>query len=96
MDGIPLAFLPILHHALLVYSPLVYQFICESGGFDLEAKSDFRFVENAYRLLLNSFDYKSQITVQQFFTNGFAEMKIIFCVEVIRLVKSKHKVLIAL
>ena len=50
MDGIPLGFLPIVHHALLIYSPLVSKHIAELG-FELQAKSDYRFIENTYKLL---------------------------------------------
>ena len=54
-DGIPLGFLPIIHHAFLVYSPFVAWFIAEKG-FELQAKTDYRFMENTYKLLLNDFD----------------------------------------
>ena len=64
MDGIPLGFLPIVHHSLLIYSPLVAKHIAELG-FELQAKSDYRFIENTYKLLLTHFGgYKPQITVQ--------------------------------
>ena len=90
-DGIPLAFLPMIHHALLVYSPLVATFIAEKG-FELQAKSDFRFIQNTYKLLLDHFGgYKPQITIQQFFTKGFSECKIIMTTEIISLMKQKHK-----
>jgi len=90
-----LGFLPIIHHVLLVYSPFVSKYISEKG-FDLQAKSDYRFVENTFKLLLSNFGgYKPQITLQQFFTNGFGECKIIMCTEIIRLMKSKHKELMA-
>lgn len=93
-DGIPLGFLPIIHHALLVYSPFVARFIAEKG-FELQAKTDYRFMENTYKLLLNDFDgYKPQLTIQQFFANGFGECKIIMCVEIIALVKEKHRELL--
>lgn len=35
--------------------------------------------------------YKPQITIQQFFTKGFGECKIIMCYEIIALVKQKHR-----
>jgi hypothetical protein len=34
------------------------------SGFDLYAKNDFRFMESAYKLLVNQFSYKPLITVQ--------------------------------
>ena len=55
IDGIPLAFLPIVHHALLIYSPLVAKFISEKG-FELQAKSDYRFIQNTYKMLLDHFN----------------------------------------
>jgi hypothetical protein len=65
-EGLPPAFLPIIHHCLLEYSPMVAQFIADSG-FDLHAKNDYRFIEFTYKLLLNQFSYKPTITIQQFF-----------------------------
>jgi centrosomal protein CEP44 len=50
MDGIPLGYLPIIHHSLLIYSPLVAKHIGELG-FELQAKSDYRFIENTYKIL---------------------------------------------
>jgi hypothetical protein len=48
---------------LLLYSPLVSRFISENG-FELQAKSDFRFIENFYKLMMNNFGgYKPQITI---------------------------------
>eukprot|EP00347_Sterkiella_histriomuscorum_P001318 403372494 len=90
--GLPTVYLPIMHYALLVYSPVVGQFITEKG-FELFAKNDFRFMESVYKLLLNQFNYKPSIQINQFFQNGFAERKIIFACEVIEIMKSKHQVL---
>ena len=43
------------HHVLLVYSPQIATYITEDCGFELSAKSDFRFIENVYKLLLSNF-----------------------------------------
>lgn len=51
-EGLPPVFLPIIHHSLLEFSPQVAAFISENG-FDLFAKNDYRFMESAYKLLLN-------------------------------------------
>jgi hypothetical protein len=49
---------------LLVYSPLVSRFIAEDCGFELQAKSDYRFIEQVFKLLLRYFDgYKPSITL---------------------------------
>jgi hypothetical protein len=60
-EGIPIVFLPIMHYVLLVYSLPVSNFITEKG-FELYAKSDYRFMESVYKLLVNSFNYKPSIT----------------------------------
>lgn len=90
MKGIPLAFLPLIHHCLLEYSPLVADFT-RASGFDLFAKNDFRFIESAFKLLVNTFGYRPTISVHQFFQDGFAEQKIILCKDIASLVKQKHK-----
>ncbi len=62
-EGVPLAFLPIIHHCLLSYSTVVSDFVRENK-FDLFAKSDFRFIESVYKLLVDAFNYKPAISVQ--------------------------------
>lgn len=83
-EGVPLAFLPVIHHSLLVYSAPVSDFVRENK-FDLYAKSDYRFIESVYKLLVDSFNYKPAISVQQFFSEGFAEHKIILCKDIAHL-----------
>ena len=51
-EGVPLAFLPLIHHCLLVYSTQIADFVRESK-FDLFAKSDYRFIESVYKLLVD-------------------------------------------
>ena len=87
-EGYPFVFLPILHHVLLNYSEAFAAHIVEKG-FELSGKSDARFVESIYKLLVQMFNYKPQLTKEQFFMNGFAERKIILCTEIVGLVKSK-------
>ena len=89
MQGIPLAFLPLVHHCFLVYSQNVADFI-KDKGFDLYAKSDYRFMESAYKLLVDSFGYKPAISIDQFFKDGFAEHKIILCKDIATLMRQKH------
>ena len=62
-EGVPLAFLPLIHHSLLVYSTQIADFVRESK-FDLFAKSDYRFIESVYKLLVDQFNYKPAISVQ--------------------------------
>lgn len=62
-EGVPLAFLPLIHHCLLGYSTSVADFVREQK-FDLYAKSDYRFIESVYKLLVDAFNYKPAIKVQ--------------------------------
>ena len=88
-EGVPLAFLPLVHHSLLGFSTPVADFVREKK-FDLYAKSDFRFIESVYKLLVDAFNYKPAIKVQQFFSEGFAEHKIILCKDIANLMHKKH------
>ena len=90
LEGVPLAFLPLIHHCLLGYSTPVADFV-RDNKFDLFAKSDYRFVESVYKLLVDVFHFKPAISVQQFFSEGFAEHKIILCKEIASLMKAKNQ-----
>ena len=63
MQGQPFTFLPFIHHALLNYSSDVASYVTENG-FDLYAKSDYRFIESVYKLLITHFNYKASLTIQ--------------------------------
>mmetsp|Transcript_18279 Transcript_18279/g.58342 ORF Transcript_18279/g.58342 Transcript_18279/m.58342 type:complete len:323 (-) Transcript_18279:102-1070(-) len=75
MTGDPRAYLPLFHHILLDYSPHVAGALT-SKGYRLMAKSDQRFMELVWRLLLREFDIRPSLSVQQFFAPGFAVRKI--------------------
>ena len=51
------------------------------------AKSDYRFVESAYKLLVDSFSYKPAISLEQFFKDGYAEHKVILCKDIASLMR---------
>jgi len=53
IKGNPHAFLPIMHYLLLESSKNVAKYVKDSG-FDLFAKTDYRFVEGTYKLLVFS------------------------------------------
>ena len=61
-EGVPLAFLPLIHHCLLVFSIPIADFVRQSK-FDLFAKSDYRFIESVYKLMVDQFGYKPAISV---------------------------------
>eukprot|EP00698_Gefionella_okellyi_P024558 TRINITY_DN8701_c0_g1_i1.p1 TRINITY_DN8701_c0_g1~~TRINITY_DN8701_c0_g1_i1.p1 ORF type:complete len:234 (-),score=35.11 TRINITY_DN8701_c0_g1_i1:110-811(-) len=87
--GDPAALLPVLHFALYGFSRLLAKFLNENN-FDLYAKSDARFLDGVYKLLITEFNYRPTLTAQQFLTPGFAERKILTVVDVIKHCKKKH------
>lgn len=48
-------------------------------------------MECIYKILLTVFSYKPTITVQQFFATGFAERKILLCLDICALVRQMHQ-----
>ena len=78
--------LPILHHLLLHYSPLILPLHWQSLGFSFSTCKDSIFISSLYSLLLQEFSYKPALSVPQFFSLGFAERKLIFMIDTIRLI----------
>ena len=58
---------------------------------DTQYLPDIKFYKKCQAVLVNLFNYKPLITQEQFFRYGFAEMKMLLCVDFINLVKRKHK-----
>eukprot|EP01135_Chromosphaera_perkinsii_P006400 Nk52_evm2s490 gene=Nk52_evmTU2s490 len=84
--GKPESLLPVIHYVILGFShSLTEHFTAKMEG-DLYANNDLRFMQKVYKLLLSEFKFKPKLTIDQFFTiTGFAELKIILVVEIIRL-----------
>ena len=55
--------------------------------------NDLKFLTRVWYILTNIFMYRPKMTIDQFFKYGFAEMKMLICVDAINLVKRKHKYL---
>lgn len=89
-NGDPASFLPLLHHVLLDFSPLLLKYFA-NRSYDFYGKKDSRFIETVYSALRDEFSYKPKITKEQFFAKGFAERKCIFITDVIRLCKGLHQ-----
>ncbi|TPX70426.1 hypothetical protein SpCBS45565_g01761 [Spizellomyces sp. 'palustris'] len=87
--GDPAAFLPVIHFILLDYSHILARHFA-AKNYELYGKKDARFMESVYRLLRDEFGYRPQITREQFFSMGFAERKLIFVGDLIRLSKTLH------
>ena len=88
-QGIPKAFLPIVHHVFLDYSISLAQYFA-SKEYELYGKTDLRFMEAVYKVLRDEFGHKPQLTREQFLTIGFAERKIIVLCEMVKLLRGKH------
>ncbi|XP_076468133.1 uncharacterized protein LOC143298963 isoform X2 [Babylonia areolata] len=86
--GHPCALLPLYNHLFTNYNPQFSSQVMELLDDNLYTKSDVRFIESVYKVLRDLFHFKPSVTKEQFFTlNGFAECKIIMCVEVMRLIQ---------
>jgi hypothetical protein len=88
-EGNPMALLPALHYALLGFSRHVTSSLVDAGH-DLQAKSDARFVENAWRALREAFGYNPALSPSQFLSPGFAERKLMLLHDAIELCKRRH------
>ena len=87
-SGNPEIYLPIIHYSLFNYSPLVAKFLSDKH-YDMYAKNDLDFINTAFKCLLTLFNYRPDINTNQFFSNGYAEGKIILCKEIIDIVLQK-------
>eukprot|EP00930_Biecheleria_cincta_P082508 TRINITY_DN7222_c0_g1_i1.p1 TRINITY_DN7222_c0_g1~~TRINITY_DN7222_c0_g1_i1.p1 ORF type:complete len:541 (-),score=90.95 TRINITY_DN7222_c0_g1_i1:163-1746(-) len=87
-SGQPTTFLPILHYVMLEFSAAFASFLSDSG-YELRSKSDLRFVEALFKLLRDLLSYSPVLSVRNFFSPGFAERKILFCLDVLHAVTLK-------
>eukprot|EP00933_Yihiella_yeosuensis_P053406 TRINITY_DN5163_c0_g1_i3.p1 TRINITY_DN5163_c0_g1~~TRINITY_DN5163_c0_g1_i3.p1 ORF type:complete len:626 (+),score=131.23 TRINITY_DN5163_c0_g1_i3:105-1982(+) len=88
--GRPVSFLPVLHFAVLDFSPPFAIFLSECGE-ELRSKSDLRFIEALYRVLREHLGYNPVLSVNQFFSQGFAERKVLLCQDILQAVLAKHE-----
>ena len=89
-QGVPLAFLPILHYVFVDFSYALAQYFA-GKDYELFGKSDLRFMEVVYRVLRDEFGYKPQLSREQFLSIGFAERKILLVGDILRFCREKHK-----
>jgi len=82
----PAIFLQIVHYILIDYSPAVYGYIVDKD-YDLYAKTDLRFIQCVYKVMLQEFNIKPSLNINQFFTESYLESKINFCLSLISSVK---------
>ena len=60
---------------------------------DMQYLPDVKFFKKVVSIMVAHFSYKPAIVSEQFFKYGFAEQKMLMCVDFINLVKKKHKAL---
>ncbi|KAL6745505.1 Centrosomal spindle body, CEP44-domain-containing protein, partial [Haematococcus lacustris] len=87
--GDPVALLPLLHFVLLKFSRHVAQCI-HKAGYELQGKTDAKFVEGAFRLMRDAFSIKTVLTAAHFLEQGFAERKLLLLCDVIQCCKKIH------
>jgi len=83
-------FLPIIHYSFFNYSEHVKNFLIENK-YEIYAKNDIDFIEMIFKILNNLFNYKPPLSSNQFFKNGYSYEKILFCINIIDMVKIKNK-----
>ena len=92
IHGIPSAFLPMIHYTFLDYSPHLASYLAKIN-YDLYARTDLRFVETVFKILMKEFAYKPNLKKEQFLALGFAERKIIFVTDIVRFCREKTKLI---
>ena len=92
--GLTEPLLPILHYVFGDYSCEFTSYL-GAKGYDFFCKSDLRFIEIVYKILISEFNSKPMLTKQQFFAVGFAEIKVIFVTKIISLCRTKNTAMLA-
>lgn len=91
--GLSAPYLPILHFVFTEYSRELSSYF-SSKGHDLFGKSDFRFLEIIYKILIQEFETKPMLTKNQFFAIGYSEMKMIFVTKIVNICRQKYNSLV--
>ena len=92
VHGIPSAFLPIIHYTFLDYSHNLASYLAKKN-YELYARTDLRFVETVYKVLMQEFSCKPSLTKEQFLALGFAERKIILLTNIVKFCREKNKLI---
>lgn len=90
MSGDPGMYLRLLHFIFIEYSPQVKNWLIENG-YTLQTATDLAFVQQIYKLLQNSMNYRPKITVDNFFKTKFALQKLNLSYDVAKMIQEKSK-----
>lgn len=88
--GDPKYFLPILNYCLLHFSAYVADFLLKNN-YELFSKNDKEFVKLVILAMINLFNYKPCISLEEFFKMGFSERKSEMCSKIIEIVIKKNE-----
>ncbi|CAD7697406.1 unnamed protein product [Ostreobium quekettii] len=91
--GDPVAFLPVLHHVLLKFSRALARDVSEHG-YEIQGKTDQRFVECAFKVMRDIFGMRLVLTPGQFLEQGYAERKVLLLIELLQVCKRRHNDLV--
>ena len=91
-EGHPTQFLKVLHYALFCSSRSVRDHLFANGvDKNVVHLNDLDFLKSCLYTLVNMFDYRANLTEDQFFKYGYAEVKMLLCCDAICLVKQMEK-----
>jgi len=84
MDGHPTIFMKILHYVLFYSSTAVRNYLYSKDIDPLTIHlNDYKFMERIFYIITNLLGLKPRISIHQFFKYGYAEQKMMMCVEAI-------------
>lgn len=85
-------FMKILHFTIFYASKAVANYLFSK---DIDPNTvhlnDYKFMEKIFAIAVAHLGVKPRVSIQQFFKYGFAEQKMMFCVDAIKAVKSLNK-----
>ena len=86
MSGDPGMYLRLLHFFFIEYSPQVKNWIIENG-YTLQTATDLAFIQQIYKLLQTSMNYRPKITVENFFKTKFALQKLNLSYDIAKMIQ---------
>jgi hypothetical protein len=91
-EGHPMVFMKILHYSIFYASKAVATYLYSK---DVDPNTvtlnDYQFMEKIFSISVSHFGLKPRLNISQFFKHGFAEQKMMMCVDAIKGVKELYK-----
>ncbi|KAL9646167.1 hypothetical protein ABK040_008044 [Willaertia magna] len=86
--GISSSIIAILNFIFMEYNEAIAKYLVHKG-YDIYGKKEVKFYQIIYSILINEFDYRPNIPIDNIVKDGYAERKILLLCDIIRLVKQK-------